>query len=281
MGDTSPGATTAANPTQQRTFFSSTSANDFLDRLQVILAEQHAQTQDLIAQLGASQQASMAALNTTLERLVRVILPPGSPQGSTMHNPNGAQRVPPPIPERPSTDGPASPHRSQYRTPPPPLPPARETTAFTVAETAASTFVGNSSGIKLQTFYGNDGEDVIAWLDQAERYFRLKDTPDNRKVDLVSFSLEDGARSFFHYCFIKNNRVELTWDQFKHAFTRKYDSPLMQNTLLRQKVKAIPCRHPERDMPNYCEKFRVIESHISHHENYYLFAIRVLFLVLF
>jgi hypothetical protein len=33
-----------------------------------------------------------------------------------------------------------------------------------------------------------------------------------------SFSLEDDAQHFFHYCFIKNNEV----DQVKHALCQKY-----------------------------------------------------------
>ena len=123
-------------------------------------------------------------------------------------------------------------------------------------------FSGSSSGIKLPTFEGEDGENVIAWLHQAERFFKLKNTHDDNKVNLISFALEGGAKSFFYYCFVTNNYVDPTWSEFKHAFTRKYDSPLTQDTLLRQKLKAIPCRNPERDIPDYCEKFRNIESQI-------------------
>jgi len=51
---------------------------------------------------------------------------------------------------------------------------------------------------------------MIAWLHQAEWFFKLKNTADERKVDLVSFSLEGDAQSFFHYCFIRNNEIKLT-----------------------------------------------------------------------
>jgi hypothetical protein len=274
MGDTFLAPTTASG-SAPRTFFSSTSANEFFGQLQTVLAEQHAQTQELIAQLAASQQAaqreSMAAINTALERLVGAVIPPGSPQGSTTGD--GTQRTPPsPIPaeqperaERPDhvpteeRPHPERPHPDR----PNPDQPARETTAFTLAETTASTSTAssNTSGIRFPTFHGKDGEDVIAWLDQAERFFRLKGTAKDEKVDVATFALREGAKSFFRYCFTRNNRIELTWDEFKHAFTRKYDSPLTQDTLLRQKLRAVPYLGPH-DIAEYCEKFREIESQI-------------------
>jgi len=65
MSDTSPGgtprtATPAAN--SQRVFYSAASANEFFDRLQVVLTEQHAQTQALIAQSNATIAALTAAV---------------------------------------------------------------------------------------------------------------------------------------------------------------------------------------------------------------------------
>ena len=291
MGDTSPGGTSrdptpVGNPTQQRTFFSSTSANEFFDRLQVVLTEQHAQTQALVA----SSNATIVALTAAVQRLVDATIPQRTPSANPSENTfsenpqrfenptaNGPpQNGPPqngPPPNAPSNSPyfeqpPVFPYRSAYHstTPaaPPPVPPRphRETTGFTAVDTTASALSASTSSIKFPVFHGKDGENVIAWLDQAERYFRLKNTHDDRKVDLASFALEDDAKSFFHYCFIRNNRIELTWPEFKHAFKQKYDVPLTQDSLLRQKLKALHCRRPERDMPNYCEKFREIESQI-------------------
>ena len=291
MGDTSPGGTSrdptpVGNPTQQRTFFSSTSANEFFDRLQVVLTEQHAQTQALVA----SSNATIVALTAAVQRLVDATIPQRTPSANPSENTfsenpqrfenptaNGPpQNGPPqngPPPNAPSNSPyfeqpPVFPYRSAYRstTPaaPPPVPPRphRETTGFTAVDTTASALSASTSSIKFPVFHGKDGENVIAWLDQAERYFRLKNTHDDRKVDLASFALEDDAKSFFHYCFIRNNRIELTWPEFKHAFKQKYDVPLTRDSLLRQKLKALHCRRPERDMPDYCEKFREIESQI-------------------
>jgi len=282
MGDTSPGGASrdpTPNPTQ-RTFFSTTSASEFFDRLQVILDQQHAQS--LLAQeaLVARFSEPVLALTAAIQRLVDTTALPASSQNTPEPNggqrsPTGARRVPPPIPPRPPSIAPVSPYRSAYsayrsQTPPvppvplvppaPPPPPLRETTAFTLAETA-SALGGGTSGIKLPVFEGRDGENVIAWLHQAERFFKLKNTPDDRKVDLISFSLDGEAQSFFYYCFVRNNYVELTWPEFQHAFRQKYEAPQMRATLLRDKLDALRYHGPQH-MPDYCEKFRLIESQI-------------------
>ena len=148
--------------------------------------------------------------------------------------------------------------------PPGPTPtpiPKREPTAFTLADTTLSALGGNTSGIKLPSFHGHDGENVVAWLHKAEWYFRLKKTHEDDKVDLISFALEGDAESFFYYCFIVNNGIELTWTEFQHAFRQKYEAPQMRGTLLRDKLDALRYRGPPH-MPDYCEKFRSIESQI-------------------
>ena len=52
MSDTSPGGKsrvqTPTPPPTQRSFFSTTSVNEFFDQLQLVLTEQHAQTRALV-----------------------------------------------------------------------------------------------------------------------------------------------------------------------------------------------------------------------------------------
>jgi len=92
MSDTSLGSISRdVTPSQtQRTFFSTTSANEFFDRLQAVLDAQHAQTlgaqeaqhaQTLQAQemLAAQINASIIALTATIERLINA-RPPTNPQ---------------------------------------------------------------------------------------------------------------------------------------------------------------------------------------------------------
>ena len=232
----------------------------------MVLDEQHAQTlraqEDLIARVTApitALTAPITALTATIEWLLDVM--PAPQRSPTLSPVPSIQREPPPIPPG---KPPVTPYRSPRHLPtPPPAPPACETIAFTftAAETAASALGRSSSGIKLPPFHGKDGENVIAWLHQAERFFKLKNTADNHKVDLISFSLEDDAKSFFYYCFIRNNEVELTWDEFKYVFHQKYEAPRMRATFLRDKLEALRYRGPQH-MPDFCEKFRQIESQI-------------------
>src|ERR1700737_2085722 len=257
MGDRPPGSYPPApipppnpppnpNPTQ-RTFFSSTSANEFFEQLQAVLEEQHARTMNAQDAFVTQINAPIVALTATIERLLGNAPSQRSPTSSTGDPPR-----------------PVSPYRSQNR-PPPPVPPvpAREATAFTfaTADTTASALGGNVSGVKLPSFHGKDGENVVAWIHQAERFFRLKNTAEDRKVDLSSFSLLDDAQHFFHYCFIKNNEVDLTCEELKHAFRQKYEVPRMRATLLRDKLDALHYRG-SHNMPEFCEKFRQIESQI-------------------
>jgi hypothetical protein len=268
MGDRPPGSFPPApipppnpNPPNppQRTFFSSTSAGEFFEQLQAVLEAQHVRTLNAQDAFVTQINAPIVALTATIERLLGTMPPP---QRSPTSSPGLGD--PPPENRRPSYERPVSPYRAQNRPPPPAHPnPARETTAFTfaTAETAASALGGQVSGVKLPSFHGKDGENVVAWIHQAERFFRLKNTAEDRKVDLASFSLLDDAQHFFHYCFVKNNEVDLTWDELKHALRQKYEVPRMRATLLRDKLDALHYRGPHH-MPEFCEKFRQIESQI-------------------
>ena len=270
MGDRPPDGDLVTNPppnpmptpNPQRTFFSTASAGEFFDQLQAVLDRHHVETLRAQEILATRFSAPITALTASIERLIGAMSVPQRPLESPP--PNGALREPPPVPERPRSDvTPVSPYRSPVTHPPPVPLCTREATTFTfaTAETAASALGGSASGIKLPAFQGKDGENVIAWLHQAERYFRLKNTAEDRKVDLISFALEGDAQSFFYYCFIRNNEIELTWDEFQHAFRQKYEVPRMRATLLRDKLEALRYRGPQH-MPDFCEKFRQIESQI-------------------
>src|SRR6202451_4640737 len=281
MGDRPPGTdppdtNAPANPIQ-RTFFSSTAAGEFFDNLQVVLDRQHAQTL-------AAQDALVSSMTISFTGILdRLLGPAPVPQRPAPQSPasnpasqaaSSQRRSPPPHPitsnERPSEEPPVTAYRSPYRDPPPqdpPLqpapPPVREQTAFTfaTANTAATIPGGGISGIRIPKFLGKDGEDVGAWIRQLERYFRLKNTLEERKVDLATFGLEFGSQYFYEHCYKLNNEIQLTWDEFQHAFRQKYERPRMRATLLRDKLKSLRYRGPHH-MPDYCESFRQIETQI-------------------
>jgi len=217
-----PDPNVPANPLNQRTFFSSVAAGDFFDQLQVVLERQHAQTLAAQEVFVTKMNEPVVALTGLVEKLLAAMPVPRPPVP-----PGYTQSPPPPVPPRPSSTPPVSPYHSRPppRGPPPPVtPPVRETTAFTFATADTTTSSNGVSGIKLPMFNGLDGENVVAWLNQLDRFFRLKNiTKDDKKVDLASFSITGDARSFFHHCCKLNNEVELTWDEFQHAFLQKYE----------------------------------------------------------
>ena len=61
-------------------------------------------------------------------------------------------------------------------------------------------------------------ENVTAWLHQVERFVNLKNTREDRKFGPVFILFEWRSPILFHYCFIRNNEVELTWSECRHAF---------------------------------------------------------------
>jgi len=99
--------------------------------------------------------------------------------------------------------------------------------------------VGRVPSLKLSKFRGKDGENVLAWLHQVDRYFLLNCTKEHEKVALVTFALRDDAGNFAHYLVINNNGVDPTWQEFRHVFIRKYETPAIRGDLLRDKLKAL------------------------------------------
>ena len=168
MTDTSPGSISRdVTPSQtQRTFFSTTSANEFFDQLQAVLDVQHAQTLQAQEILAAQINAPIVALTAAIERHINA-RPPTNLQNPTLENspigsqpPEHQERTTTPAQQQPPERTPVSPYRSQYhppmspplgRTPTPIL--KREPTAFTLADTILSALGGNTSGIKLPCCY--------------------------------------------------------------------------------------------------------------------------------
>jgi hypothetical protein len=108
----SPPPNPAPNP--QRTFFSSAFSGEFFDQLRLVLDE-HAQTLRGQEALFTRFATPIAALTATLERLVD-----GMQGQRSTPPPNGAQREPPPIPQKPPSEvPPVSPYRSSQQFPPP------------------------------------------------------------------------------------------------------------------------------------------------------------------
>jgi hypothetical protein len=126
---------------------------------------------------------------------------------------------------------------------------------------------GGLSGLKLDKFRGKDGEDIVGWLEDAEMYFDLRKIPEEHKTAATVFSLRGDAKSFYRYCYDKNNKVQLTWAELQHALRSRYEAPFMRRGILRDGLRAIPYRGPQ-NMIDYCEKFREVEIQV-HDMNFY------------
>ena len=250
----------------------------FTDNLRTVLDEQHKQTLEAQEAFANNINGPIQALTASIRELLQPLRGPRSPSST-----------PPPAidVDLQATDELLQPFRrtrSPTRTPipatrrPPPaariIPPAtntsqnlpiREMTAFTtttgVSETSSTDPRFRISGVKPAKFYGKDGENVLSWLHKIEQLFLLHSIPEDMKVANISFLFSGDADSFFHYLVVKNNGMDPTWQELRHALISKYENPLARADILRDKLHAVRYHGTQR-MAEYCEKFRSIEIQI-------------------
>src|SRR5271169_1800669 len=116
MGDRPPGGlppapitNPASNPPPtQRTFFSSVSANEFFEQLQVVLEEQHAQTLEAQESFVRQINAPIVALTAQIERLLSAMPAPRRSLSLSSETEN---------PRHPPDECPVSPFRSARHPP--------------------------------------------------------------------------------------------------------------------------------------------------------------------
>jgi hypothetical protein len=126
---------------------------------------------------------------------------------------------------------------------------------------------GGLAGLQLDKFRGKDGEDIVAWLEDAEMYFDLRMIPEENKTAATVLSLQGDAKLFYRYCYDKNNKVQLTWAELKHALRSRDEAPFLRRGILRDKLRAVPYCGAHQ-MIEYCEKFREIGIQI-HEMSFY------------
>jgi hypothetical protein len=272
--------TPPANPSQ-RVFYSATSATGFLTDLTATLAKQQKTTLEALREQEAFLQqinASITTLTASLQEVLREKRQNGqSPSQSPKPSPTDEVEERRRSPTRGLTPG-IIPSRSTS-----PLPPAtpeedekspairirsatRETTASSndPASTSQQPNSGPSArvpGIKLTKFYGDESENVLAWLHSVKQFFKLNGVTNDHKVAVASNALRRGAKSFFHYLVVNSGYKDPPWPVFEQELIAKYENMAVRADLLRDKLQNIRY-HGVSKMAEYCEEFRSIESQI-------------------
>ncbi|KAL3503517.1 hypothetical protein ACH5RR_037966 [Cinchona calisaya] len=81
--------------------------------------------------------------------------------------------------------------------------------------------------IEIPDFKGkHDVDEFIDWLNTIERFFELKDVPDNQKVKIAAIKLKKHASIWWEH--LKKQRVRdgkgkiVSWDKMKKALNKKF-----------------------------------------------------------
>ena len=273
-GNPQPGDPPTGNPIVPRVFYSTTTANEFLTHLTTVLAEQQRtlietlnralleQQESFLRQLNESltlQRANARRASQSLSQSPRTSPTDdehlSSSRGFTPGTTSGVSREPSPLPPiTPSENGrnPAVIIRS----------PTHERTAL-LNESASNAPIANVRvpGIKLTKFYGNEDENVLAWLHSVKQFFKLNGVTEENKVATASSALRKGAKSFFYYLVVTNQYKDPSWRVFEREFIAKYENAAARGDFLRDKLQRVRY-HGISKMAEYCEEFRSIESQI-------------------
>jgi hypothetical protein len=72
--------------------------------------------------------------------------------------------------------------------------------------------------------------DPVPWLNRCERYFSLRGTPADRRVQVASFYLLDDAQVWYHR--VELNSGQLSWNRFIQLInTRRFRPPLTESLI--------------------------------------------------
>jgi hypothetical protein len=90
---------------------------------------------------------------------------------------------------------------------------------------------------------------LMPWLNRCERYFRLRGTPELRRVEVASFYLLDNAQVWYH-------RVELNDGPpyfFVQLVNTRFDQPLTKSP-----IGELALLHRDGSIDEYCNKFMAL-----------------------
>jgi hypothetical protein len=113
-------------------------------------------------------------------------------------------------------------------------------------EEAGEDFVPTTHKLEFPKFDGTG--DPLPWLNRCERYFRLRRTPEDKKVSYAAFNLLDDAQLWFY-------RLELnggmpTWSRFVRLVNTRFEPLLMDSP-----IGELAHLRREGMVEEYCTKF--------------------------
>jgi hypothetical protein len=94
----------------------------------------------------------------------------------------------------------------------------------------------------------------MSWLNRYERYFRLCETPENRRVQVASFYLLDDVQVWYHR--VEPNSGPPSWPQFVQLVNTRF-GPLLTKTPIGELVQL----QREGSIDDYCNKFMALSCH--------------------
>jgi Ty3 transposon capsid-like protein len=121
---------------------------------------------------------------------------------------------------------------------------------------------GKLQGVKLPTFKGRDGENILSWIAKIQLLLDAAEVPEqNRVANVAPLLVGDADTWFYWYCSTHPLAIP-TWDEFKEALKDKYERSSIRDDMLRQKLRSVKF-NGLRQMEEYCAKFKSTEIQLN------------------
>src|SRR5947207_2428037 len=261
----------------QRTFYSADIGERFLQQMR----ESVTQYEQQIERLTRLLERTMSPLEPR-----RDVQSPTSIYGSPEHQAHEPQgtgeepetgEVPDPIPARTAQPRQATrtlsdPLRTfrgtpERHVPRPPLPrsPTRQSEGTAVPALSVAEGTGRLPGTRLPHFCGRDNENVLSWLQKIDMALTAARVPESGKLANVVPLIRGDADSWLYWFLTKCPHAgpQPTYDEFKLAIIRKYESSDVRNEHLRARIQSVQLGPSGlSNIPDFITRFRSVELQI-------------------
>ena len=71
------------------------------------------------------------------------------------------------------------------------------------------------------------GDDAYGWVNRLECYFQIKGVTEAERLEAILVAMEGKALNWYQWW--ENNSINPTWEGFKTAVIRRFQSSMVQN----------------------------------------------------